>query len=263
MAGPFTELGLPGIDRFTLNSAWGDTPGELAADEKRWARALLALASGTPALEPAAAAGLAAVTTARGITQAGSGPANGARYPHTVEFGPYAESHLSAALLDTARLIRARVGVQIVCIEYGDWDMHAGLGTVGAGRFTDRLAEWAACMQAFLTDIGPAGLDNVTVLTMSEFGRRVAENGDQGTDHGLGNAMLLLGGGVNGGVVHGAWPGLDDGNLDDGDLKGTTDYRDVLAEALTRRCRQPASDLGSVFPNKGTFTPVGLFTPKA
>jgi uncharacterized protein (DUF1501 family) len=91
----------------------------------------------------------------------------------------------------------------------------------------------------------------------------VEENGDLGTDHGHGNAMLALGGGVVGGTVHGTWPGLAPASLDDGDLRGTTDYRDVLAEALTRRCLQPATDLTGVFPNRGAFAPVGLFTPKA
>jgi uncharacterized protein (DUF1501 family) len=91
----------------------------------------------------------------------------------------------------------------------------------------------------------------------------VEENGDLGTDHGHGNAMLVFGGGVAGGTVHGTWPGLAPASLDDGDLRGTTDYRDVLAEALTRRCRQSAADLPSVFPNRGAFSPVGLFTAKA
>ena len=140
--------------------------------------------------------------------------------------------------------------------------MHTDLGTIGRGRFHDKLSEWSACVAAFLTDLGADGMSNVTMLTLSEFGRRVEENGDLGTDHGHGNAMLAIGGGVVGGTVHGTWPGLAEANLDDGDLAGTTDYRDVLAEALTRRCGQPASDLASVFPSRGAFAPVGLFTPK-
>ena len=76
----------------------------------------------------------------------------------------------------------------------------------------------------------------MTLVTLSEFGRRVRENGSGGLDHGHGNLMLLLGGGVNGGQVHGNWPGLDPGGLVDGDLPATTDYRVVLAELLERRC---------------------------
>jgi uncharacterized protein (DUF1501 family) len=263
MAGPFAELGLDSIDRFDLSGVWGDTPDQLTSDGQRWATALSSLHAGIPSLSPAAASALGAVATTRALKQAGFTPAHGATYPHTVDGGPYEDSPLSAALYDVARLIRAQVGLQLVCLDYGDWDMHTGLGTVGSGRFHDRLSEWSSCMAAFLTDLGQDGMANVTVLTMSEFGRRVAENGDLGTDHGHGNAILAFGGGVVGGTVHGPWPGLAEANLDDGDLKGTTDYRDVLGEALTRRCRQPGSDLASVFPNKGSFSPVGLFAPKA
>ena len=262
MAGPFAELGLDSIDRLSLNGVWGDTPEEIAADGERWAAALTTLHSGIPSLSPAAASALGAIATTRALKQAGYTPANGATYPHTVKGGPYEDSSLSAALHDVARLIRAQVGLQLVCLDYGDWDMHTDLGTIGRGRFHDKLSEWSACVAAFLTDLGVDGMSNVTMLTLSEFGRRVEENGDLGADHGHGNAMLAIGGGVVGGTVHGAWPGLAEANLDDGDLAGTTDYRDVLAEALTRRCRQPASDLSSVFPSRGSFAPVGLFTPK-
>jgi uncharacterized protein (DUF1501 family) len=125
------------------------------------------------------------------------------------------------------------------------------------------MTEWVACVAAFLTDLGPAGLTNLSMVTISEFGRRVEENGDRGVDHGHGNAMMLFGAGVSGGQVLGDWPGLADDKLDDGDLAGTTDYRDVLAEVLTERCRQSVADLPRVFPNRGTFAPVGAFTPKA
>jgi uncharacterized protein (DUF1501 family) len=203
------------------------------------------------------------VTTARQLKADGYTPANGAAYPHRVPGGPYQGSDLSKALMDVARLIKAQVGLQIVCLDYDDWDMHADLGTVGSGRFHDRLSEWAACIAAFLTDLGPAGMDHVTMVTLSEFGRRVEENGDRGVDHGHGNVMLMFGGGVAGGEVHGTWPGLAPDKLDDGDLAGTTDYRDVLAEVLTERCRQSVADLPKVFPNRGTFRSVGAVTQKA
>jgi uncharacterized protein (DUF1501 family) len=262
MAGPFAELAFDSIDRFSLDGVWGDTPEELATDGARWATALTALHARIPSLSDAAGSALGAVATTRALKAAGYSPSNGAAYPHKVEGGPYEDSPLSSALYDVARLVRAKVGLQLVCLDYGDWDMHAGLGNVDGGRFHDRLSEWSASVAAFLTDLGPGGMANVTIVTLSEFGRRVEENGDHGVDHGHGNAMLLLGGGVVGGVVHGTWPGLSSDRLDDGDLAGTTDYRDVLAEALTRRCQRPVSDLASVFPSRGSFNAVGAFTPK-
>jgi uncharacterized protein (DUF1501 family) len=263
MAGPNAELAFDAIDRFTLSGVYGSTPEEVAADGERWATALTTLHRGMPSLTGAASSALGAIATARSLKAAGYTPFNGAAYPHTVEGGPYAKSQLSSALSDVARLIRADVGLQLVCLDYDDWDMHANLGTVDHGRFHDRLSEWSASIAAFLTDLGPTGMTGVTMVTLSEFGRRVQENGDLGADHGHGNAMLLFGSGVVGGTVHGTWPGLAADKLDDGDLAGTTDYRDVLAEALTRRCQQPAADLASVFPNRGLFNSMGAFREKA
>ncbi len=262
MAGPFAELGLPSIDQLSLNGVWGDTAEAKAKDSARWAAALTSLHASIPSLRAPAASALGAIDTAQAMTAAGYTPANGARYPHTVKGGPFANSAVSAALYDVARLIRAKVGLQLVCVDYGDWDMHADLGPVDRGRFHSHLAEWAAAVAAFATDLGADGMSGVTLLTMSEFGRRVEENGDHGTDHGHGNAMLVLGAGMAGGRVHGPWPGLASDRLDDGDVAGTTDYRDVLAEVLIHRCRQSASDLAAVFPGRGAFAPVGAFTAK-
>ena len=103
-------------------------------------------------------------------------------------------------------------------------------------------------------------MDGVTLVTLSEFGRRVAENGSRGADHGQGNTVLVMGGGVQGGRVHGAWPGLGKADLDDGDLAVRTDYRSVLAELLSVRCG--VSDLSSVFPGFRP-TPLGLAKPRA
>jgi uncharacterized protein (DUF1501 family) len=263
LAGPFGELALGSVDDFSLSSVYGQTPTQITADGDRWAAALTALHARIPSLSGPTASALGAVATTRALKAAGYAPANGAAYPHLNSGGPFADSPLSAALYDVARLIRAGVGLQLVCLEYDDWDMHSNLGIVDGGRFHDRLTEWSAAIAAFLTDLGPAGMADVTLVTLSEFGRRVKENGDLGVDHGHGNAMLMLGAGVVGGTVHGPWPGLAEANLDDGDLAGTTDYRDVLAEALTLRCRQPAGDLSSVFPHRGAFLPVGAFSAKA
>ena len=120
-------------------------------------------------------------------------------------------------------------------MDFGDWDMHVDIGGPDGGRLHDHLDELARCLAAFATDLG-AGLADVTLVTLSEFGRRASENGSGGADHGHGNAVLMLGGGVVGGTVHGRWPGLSAANLVDGDLAGTTDYRQLLAEVLVNRC---------------------------
>ena len=99
----------------------------------------------------------------------------------------------------------------------------------------DKLTEVAQALAAFAEDLGPR-LADTTLVTMSEFGRRVRQNGSGGTDHGHGNLVMLLGGGTVGGRVHGSWRGLSDDVLADGDLPGTTDYRTVLAEVLEKRC---------------------------
>jgi uncharacterized protein (DUF1501 family) len=101
---------------------------------------------------------------------------------------------------------------------------------------------------------------DVTLVTLTEFGRRVEENGSGGTDHGFGQVVLALGGGVRGGQLHGTWPGLSPEALVDGDVNGTTDYRLFLAEVLEKRCG--AGSISSVFPGIGSERP-GIFTPKA
>jgi uncharacterized protein (DUF1501 family) len=132
-------------------------------------------------------------------------------------------------------------------VDSGDWDMHEGLGTAVAGqRMYDNLSATATALAAFAADLGPTGMANVTVVTLSEFGRRVQENGSRGVDHGHGNAMLLMGGGVRGGKVYGSWPGLAPANLVAGDLAAVTDYRSVIGEILQQRCG--FGDLAGVFP---------------
>jgi uncharacterized protein (DUF1501 family) len=135
---------------------------------------------------------------------------------------------------DLARLIKAKVGLRVAAVDVGGWDMHTNIGGPDGGDMRNRLDELAGTLGAFATELGPA-LDDVTLVTMSEFGRRVEVNGNSGTDHGHGGVMLLLGGGLAGGRVHGRWPGLAPSALDQGDLAGANDYRDVLAELLQAR----------------------------
>jgi uncharacterized protein (DUF1501 family) len=133
----------------------------------------------------------------------------------------------------------------VAAIDLGGWDMHTWIGRVDGGDMRNHLEQLAGALAAFAADLGPA-LADVNVVTMSEFGRRVAENGNAGADHGHGGLMLLLGGGLNGGTVHGKWPGLAPSKLDQGDLAGANDYRDVLAELL--RSRLGVADTAKIFP---------------
>ena len=98
-------------------------------------------------------------------------------------------------------------------------------------------------------------MGGVTLITLTEFGRRIEENGSGGTDHGFGQAVFLLGDGVKGGQVHGVWPGIAPGDLVDGDLDATTDYRNLLASVLERRCGASTADVASVFPGIGSARP--------
>jgi uncharacterized protein (DUF1501 family) len=146
----------------------------------------------------------------------------------------YPAGEFATALADVARLIKSGAGVRVATIDVGGWDMHTGLGKVDGGDMKTHLDDLSAALAAFGADLGTK-LDDVNLVAMSEFGRRVAENGNAGADHGHGGLMLLLGGGLMGGRVHGTWPGLAPANLDRGDLAVANDYRDVLGELLATR----------------------------
>ena len=164
-------------------------------------------------------------------------PENGAQYP-TNQFG--------RALLQIAQLVKAGVGLEVAFSDVGGWDTHRGQG--GArGQLANLLGQFAQGITALVTDLGPERMRDVVVLTMSEFGRTVRQNGTQGTDHGHANAMLVLGGAVRGGRVYGKWPGLSDEQLHEGrDLALTTDFRDVFGEVASKHLG--AADLRKVFP---------------
>ncbi len=150
-------------------------------------------------------------------------PAEGAEYPG---------NDLGRALREVSRVVKSDVGVAVLTVDQGDWDHHTDMGNVGGGLLVNNAAGLADSLAAFLTDLGPWA-DKVTVVTISEFGRRVQENASGGTDHGYGNVMFLAGAGVKGGSYYGTWPGLSN-NLD-GDLLVTTDYRSVLSEIVVSR----------------------------
>lgn len=172
-------------------------------------------------------------------------PRDGAAYP---------ASPLGRSLRQVAQVARAGLGLEVACVEGGGWDTHEGMGGAAAGRMHDQVLDLGQALAAFATDLGPL-LAGTTVVTLSEFGRRVAQNGSGGVDHGHGSAMLVLGGGVVGGRVYGRWPGLAPSQLDDGDLRVTTDYRDVLGELVTRRLGTPRVE--NVFPRHHP-RPLGL-----
>jgi uncharacterized protein (DUF1501 family) len=176
-------------------------------------------------------------------------PRAGVTYPRN-----WPATDLSDALKDTAHLIKADVGTDVVSIDYGSWDMHSDYGTTAWGRMQSMVGGLAGVLDAFLRDLGPVR-QRVTVVTISEFGRRIEENGNRGLDHGWGNMMLVAGGGVKGGSYYGTWPGLGDGKQVDADLQVTTDYRNVFAEIIARRF--PDRSIAQVFPGL-SYTAVGL-----
>jgi uncharacterized protein (DUF1501 family) len=156
-------------------------------------------------------------------------------------------SGLGAALQDIARLVKGKLGLSIATLDVGGWDMHTNEGRVDGGDMRDHMVELDAALGAFVADLGPS-FANVTIVTLTEFGRTVGENGAAGTDHGHAFPMFVLGGGIKGGRVYGAWPGLDDRNLFiNGSLAARTDYRDVLGEVLAKRGK--VGSLTKIFPD--------------
>jgi uncharacterized protein (DUF1501 family) len=168
----------------------------------------------------------------------------------------YPRSAFGEALKQIAQLVKADVGLEVAYAESGNWDHHANEGGA-AGTLANRLDDLGRAIAALARDLGDR-MDDVVVMTMSEFGRAVAENGARGTDHGHGNAMLVLGGGVRGGKVYGRWPGLAREQRHDGrDLAITTDFRSVFAEVV--REHLGLTDTRTVFPAFSGPQNVGLF----
>ena len=173
-------------------------------------------------------------------------PAANAVYPET-EFG--------MAMKQVAQIAKADIGLEVACVDIGGWDTHNQQGQLD-GELPMLLQELSSGLASLYHDLGDRA-KRVTIVTMSEFGRRVYENGSSGTDHGHGNCMFVLGGGVNGGKVHGQWPGLARDQLfGPGDLALTTDYRDVLGEVVEKRLKNP--NLSEIFPNYTDWKNLGV-----
>ena len=163
------------------------------------------------------------------------------RGPNKTPSGNYPKGDLGKAFANAARIVRGDVGVEVITIDYGKWDMHSGLGDLKWGQMLENATEMSQAIAAFFTDLGALG-DQVTLVALSEFGRRVQENINMGLDHGYGNVMMVAGAGVKGGY-YAKWPGLT--NELDSDLLVTTDYRSVLSEVVAGRF---GVSTASVFP---------------
>ncbi|HEV8720962.1 MAG TPA: DUF1501 domain-containing protein [Candidatus Binatia bacterium] len=167
----------------------------------------------------------------------------------------YPAGKFAVGLKQIARLIKAHVGLEIAFTEIEGWDTHVAEGGA-TGILANRLKEFGAGLAAFYQDLGDR-LDDVVVVTMSEFGRTARENGNRGTDHGHANVMFILGGRVRGGKVYGRWPGLAPEVLYEGrDLDLTTDYRTVCSEVFARHLGQ--REVGRIFPGFRPATFTGL-----
>ena len=199
--------------------------------------------SPVPFFGPAGAA-LTAMEELQAADLASITPANGAVYPDTA---------LGNKMRQAGQLIKSELPVEVICVDSEGWDHHESLPT-----YIDlSLSELAEVLSAFYTDMGP-GMSRITMLVYTEFGRRVAQNGSMGTDHGTGSLAYLMGGGVNGGQVISDWPGLAAANLEYGeDLKITTDLRTVISELLNKRLG--GTDVGTVFPGFSGPTDVNAF----
>jgi uncharacterized protein (DUF1501 family) len=172
------------------------------------------------------------------------GPAGFAQYGQGGEFG--------RSLQQLARLIKAEAGVEAAFAEIGGWDHHSSENQ----QLSNLLRQFSSAIAAFCLDMGDR-MEDVVLVTMSEFGRTAEENGDGGTDHGHGSLMMVIGGPVQGGKVYGKWPGLEKEQLFEGrDLAVTTDYRAVLSELVSGHLGQ--KDLSLVFPGFKPGDPLGL-----
>lgn len=174
-------------------------------------------------------------------------PAAGVNYP-----GDYYAKELSDSLKTLAQLIKMDIGLQFATADFGGWDTHIGQG----GRFPNLVDGLSRSLGAFWDDMY-AYHDRLTIVVMSEFGRRLKSNDSGGTDHGHGNAMLVMGGNVNGGNIYGKWPGLQNEHLDNQvDLAVTTDYRTVLSEIAEKSFSQ--SHANKIFPGFSPQKALGI-----
>jgi uncharacterized protein (DUF1501 family) len=240
LQGPAAALGANSVNNLTLPTVWNDVSAGKSL-KKIWGGKGTEMSAGMTTA-------LAAVNRLSDVAGTDLDP----------ELAKYPAGALQDVLANTAVLIKADIGAKMITIDYGDWDMHTALGRPQPGGWMyDHLDHLAKSLKAFFDDLGAAG-SRVTLVTISEFGRRVTQNGsgaESGVDHGYGNAMLLLGAGVNGGGVRGGWTHLT--NLNEGDVSFAQDYRSVLWEILTSRfAADVAGQRSKIFPGL-SYVPVG------
>ena len=231
-------VGVGGIADFRLDTA--------SAQKAALATALSGLHDAETLLAATSLQALAAVDELAAADPAQFPVEGGAAYP---------AGRFGAQLRELAQIIKAGMGLEVACVDIGGWDHHAAIGQV----LPPLLTELAQGLLALRTDLG-ARMADVTVVTLTEFGRRAYQNGSGGTDHGSAFASLVLGGGVNGGHVYADWPGLRDADLFNGDLNVSVDYRTWLAELLQKRAGN--GDVASVFPEFVPGPELGLFRPR-
>jgi uncharacterized protein (DUF1501 family) len=238
MQGRAATLAFPGVDEFAVR----DTMGSARAIEDSYTRTADAL------LNTSAREAFEAMNTLQKATSGTYQPANGAEYPR---------SPFGRALQEIARIAKANVGLEVAFAESTGWDTHVNQGSDN-GQLAGRLDDLARSLDALTRDLGDRMADTV-ILTMSEFGRAAAQNGNGGTDHGHGNAMMLIGGPVQGGRVYGKWPGLrPEQRYDARDLAVTTDFRDVFAEVVTSHLGAPRSALATIIPGYASPKALGI-----
>jgi uncharacterized protein (DUF1501 family) len=241
LVGGTKTLPIPNPAAFTIGGSAGT-----AAERGNWLARDYAPSGGNPmAWQAHALDATSTIGLLQGIAfGANYRPQNGTTYP-TSGFGQQ--------MRNTAALIRSEVGVEAVHLTYGGWDTHVEQQSrfPGGGMY-NRMRDVADSLGAFWQDLMSGGVtQRVTLLIVSEFGRNARENGSAGTDHGRGNVMWAMGKGINGGRVLSQWPGLSRDVLESGqDLRVTIDHRDVLAEIVRNRLKNP--NISAIFPD---FTP--------
>lgn len=212
--------------------------------------ALKQLYQGDSIIHRAGARTLEALSIVSPLSNQDYQPANGAYY-NDDEFG--------RQLKTVAQMIKLDAGLRVATVDFGGWDTHEYQNDGNGGYMADLLNSLASGLANFYLDLDSGYTDKLSVVVVSEFGRRLVQNDSYGTDHGHGNVMFTLGGNVNGGQVFGTWPGLNNEQLyDSADLAVTTDYRQILSELLSKRMGN--SDVESVFPGfSGSYIPLGMF----
>jgi uncharacterized protein (DUF1501 family) len=225
--GPALTVAMNSLAEFSIRAAGGDAERRLEA---------LYTTGSADLVHGAGAEMFEAMKVLRAADPQRYAASNGAQYP---------ASQFGQRLRQIAQLIKAGVGLEVAFADVGGWDTHVNQGGA-TGQLANRLGDFGRSVAAFVTDLGDR-MEDVVILTMSEFGRTVRQNGTGGTDHGHAGSMFVIGGGVRGGKVHGRWPGLAPEQLHEGrDLALTTDFRAVFAEVAGKHLG--AARLDRLFP---------------